>query len=63
MKTKGVIRLKVNNKEVNLTTDCSRNTFIELSKELYAKTDLLIQSMYFDKFLTDKELKILTSIK
>ena len=63
MKTKGVIRLKVNNEEVNLTTDCSRDTFIELSKELYAKTDLLIQSMYFDKFLTDKELKILTSIK
>ena len=63
MKTKGVIRLKVNNEEVNLTTDCSRNTFIELSKELYAKTDLLIQSMYFDKFLTDKELKILMSIK
>ena len=63
MKTKGVIRLKVNNEEVNFTTDCSRNTFIELSKELYAKTDIMIQSMYFDEGLTDEELKILTNLK
>tara|TARA_R110001592_G_scaffold47304_1_gene150077 strand:- start:1787 stop:1978 length:192 start_codon:yes stop_codon:yes gene_type:complete len=63
MKTKGVIRLKVNNEEVNLTTDCSRNAFMELTKELYARTDIMIQSMYFDECLTDKELKILTNLK
>ena len=33
MTAKGVIRLKVNNEEVNLTTDCSRNAFIELTKD------------------------------
>ena len=63
MKTKGVIRLKVNNEEVNLTTDCSRNAFIELTKELYVRTDIMIQSMYFDECLTDKELKMLTNLK
>tara|TARA_R110000822_G_scaffold283354_1_gene404887 strand:+ start:355 stop:546 length:192 start_codon:yes stop_codon:yes gene_type:complete len=63
MKTKGVIRLKVNNEEVNLTTDCSRNTFMELTKEIYAKTDIMIQSMYFDECLTAKELKMLTNLK
>ena len=63
MKTKGVIRLKVNNEEVNLTTDCSRNAFMELTKELYVRTDIMIQSMYFDECLTDKELKILTNLK
>ena len=63
MKTKGVIRLKVNNEEVNLTTDCTKNTFIELTKELYTKTDIMIQSMYFDKCLTSKELKMLTNLK
>tara|TARA_B110000977_G_scaffold141439_1_gene179467 strand:- start:27 stop:218 length:192 start_codon:yes stop_codon:yes gene_type:complete len=63
MKTKGVIRLKVNNEEVNLTTDCSRNAFMELTKEIYAKTDIMRQSMYFDECLTDKELKMLTNLK
>tara|TARA_R110000782_G_scaffold158311_2_gene250472 strand:+ start:803 stop:994 length:192 start_codon:yes stop_codon:yes gene_type:complete len=62
MEVKGVIRLKVNNEEVNFTTDCSRNTFIELTKELYAKTDIMIKSMYFDEVLTDKEFEILTSV-
>tara|TARA_R110001606_G_scaffold65786_1_gene151916 strand:- start:193 stop:381 length:189 start_codon:yes stop_codon:yes gene_type:complete len=59
MTAKGVIRLKVNNEEVNLSTDCSRNTFIELTKELYVKTDIMIQSMYFDEGLTDEEFKML----
>jgi hypothetical protein len=63
MTAKGVIRLKVNNEEVNLTTDCSRNAFIELTKELYVRTDIMIQSMYFDECLTDKELKMLTNLK
>mgnify|MGYP003632689450 FL=1 len=63
MTAKGVIRLKVNNEEVNLTTDCSRNAFIELTKELYVRTDIMIQSMYFDECLTDKEFKILTNLK
>ena len=63
MKTKGIIRLKGNNEEVNLAIDCSRNTFIELSKELYTKTDILIESMYFDKCLTSKELKTITNSK
>jgi hypothetical protein len=63
MTAKGVIRLKVNNEEVNLTTDCTKNTFIELTKEIYARTDIMIQSMYFDECLTDKELKMLTNLK
>tara|TARA_B110000977_G_scaffold85278_1_gene113843 strand:- start:344 stop:529 length:186 start_codon:yes stop_codon:yes gene_type:complete len=60
MTPKGVIKLKVNNEEVNLTTDCTKNTFIELTKKLCTKTDIMIQSMYFDEGLTDEEFKILT---
>ena len=63
MKTKGIITLKVNNEKINFITDCSKNTFIELATELYDKTDIMIQSMYFDEGLADKEFKILTSDK
>ena len=63
MKTKGIITLKVNNEKINFISDCSKNTFIELATELYDKTDIMIQSMYFDEGLTDKEFKILTSVK
>tara|TARA_R110002126_G_scaffold34745_5_gene107346 strand:- start:34 stop:225 length:192 start_codon:yes stop_codon:yes gene_type:complete len=63
MKTKGIITLKVNNEKINFITDCSKNTFIELATELYDKTDIMIQSMYFDEGLTDKEFKILTNDK
>jgi hypothetical protein len=62
MKAKGVIRLKANNEDITFTTDCGRNSFIELTKQLYIKTDILIQSMYFDECLTDEELKTLTKI-
>jgi hypothetical protein len=57
MKTKGIITLKVNNEKINFITDCSKNTFIELVTELYDKTDIMIQSMYFDEGLTDEEFK------
>jgi hypothetical protein len=63
MKTKGIITLKVNNEKINFITDCSKNTFIELATEIYDKTDIMIQSMYFDEGLTDEEFKILTSVK
>ena len=63
MKTKGIITLKVNNEKINFISDCSKNTFIELATELYDKTDIMIQSMYFDEGLTDEEFKILTSVK
>lgn len=63
MKTKGIITLKVNNEKINFISDCSKNTFIELATELYDKTDIMIQSMYFDEGLTDKEFKILTNDK
>tara|TARA_R110001606_G_scaffold274805_1_gene423184 strand:- start:115 stop:306 length:192 start_codon:yes stop_codon:yes gene_type:complete len=63
MKTKGIITLKVNNEKINFIADCSKNTFIELATELYDKTDIMIQSMYFDEGLTDEEFKILTSAK
>ena len=60
MKTKGIITLKVNNEKINFIADCSKNTFIELATELCDKTDIMIQSMYFDEGLTDEEFKILT---
>ena len=63
MKVKGIIKVKTNIEEINFTTDCSKNTFIELATELYDKTDIMVQSMYFDEGLTDDELKILTSVK
>lgn len=62
MKTKGIIILKVNNKKINFITDCSKNTFIELATELYDKTDIMAQSMYFDEGLTDEEFKILIGL-
>ena len=55
---KGVIKLKLNFEEIIFTLDCSRYSFIQLTKEIYTKTDILIQSMYFDEALTDEELKI-----
>ena len=61
MITKGIIRLKTSNEEITITTNCSKDAFIELSKILYTKTDILIQSLYFDKELTNEELKILTN--
>ena len=65
MKAKGVIRLKVNNEAINFTTDCSRNSFIELTKLLNGVSiDYgFVSSMYFDESLTDEELKILTNLK
>ena len=63
MKVKGVIKVKTNIEEINFTTDCSKETFIELTKTIYKKTDLLISSMYFDEYLTNDELKILTSVE
>ena len=55
MKTKGIITLKVNNEKINFIADCSKNTFIELATEIYDKTDIMIQSMYFDEGLTDEK--------
>jgi len=63
MKIKGIIKLKVNNEKINFISDCSKNTFIELAAELYDKTDIMIQSMYFDEGLTNKKFKILTTDK
>ena len=64
MKVKGVIRLKVNNENVNFTTDCSRASFIELTKLLNGVSiDYgFVSSMYFDECLTDEELKTLTDV-
>jgi hypothetical protein len=62
MKVKGIIKVKTNIEEINFTTDCSKDAFIELTKTIYKKTDLLISSMYFDEYLTNDELKILTSV-
>jgi hypothetical protein len=56
----GIIKLKLNSEEIIFTSNCSRYSFIQLTKEIYTKTDILIQSMYFDEALTDEELKILT---
>lgn len=64
MKTKGIIKLRVNNEDIKFTTDCSKDSFIEITKLLngididYA----FVSSMYFDKCLTNEELKILTSV-
>jgi len=65
MKIKGVIKLKVNNEDIKFTTDCSRNSFIELTKLLNGVSiDYgFVSSMYFDEALTDEELIILTSLK
>ena len=62
MKVKGIIKVRTNIEEINFTTDCSKEAFIELTKTIYWKTDLLISSMYFDEYLTNDELKILTSV-
>ena len=62
MKKKGIITLKLSNEKVNFTVDCSRNTFIELATELYDKTDIMAQSMYFDEGLTDEEFKVLIGL-
>lgn len=62
MKVKGIIKVKTNIEEINFTTDCSKEAFIELTKTIYKQTDLLISSMYFDEYLTNDELKILTSV-
>tara|TARA_B100000809_G_scaffold243809_1_gene269165 strand:+ start:218 stop:412 length:195 start_codon:yes stop_codon:yes gene_type:complete len=58
----GVIKLKLNCEEIIFTTDCSRNSFIELTKLLNGVSiDYgFVSSMYFDESLTDEELKILT---
>jgi hypothetical protein len=63
MKAKGVIRLKVNNEDITFTTDCGRNSFIELTKLLNGVgiDYCFVSSMYFDKGLTDEELIILTN--
>ena len=61
MKVKGIIKVKTNIEEINFIVDCSKNTFIELATELYDKTGIMIQSMYFDEGLTDEEFKILMS--
>tara|TARA_R110000772_G_scaffold188838_4_gene299944 strand:- start:6499 stop:6768 length:270 start_codon:yes stop_codon:yes gene_type:complete len=64
MKTNGVIKLKVNNEDINFTTDCSRDAFIELTKLLNGVSIdyIFVSSMYFDEALTDEELKILTDV-
>jgi hypothetical protein len=62
MKVKGIIRIKGIDEQINLQTDCSRDSFIELIKELYAKTDVLNESFYFDEALTDDELEKLTAL-
>jgi hypothetical protein len=62
MKTKGIIRLKINNEDVSFTTNCSKNAFIEVTKILnrVPTNYAFVSSMYFDKGLTNKEFKILT---
>jgi hypothetical protein len=62
MKVKGLIRIKGIDEEITLQTDCSRESFIQLSYELVAKTDILVQSTYFDEALTDDEVEKLISV-
>jgi hypothetical protein len=65
MKTKGIIKLKVNNEDVKFTTECSKDSFIELTKLLNGVSIdySFVSSMYFDEALTDEELIRLTSVK
>lgn len=63
MEVKGVIKLKTSEEEIIFTTNCSKDAFIEFTKTIYAKTDMLITSMYFDECLTEDELIKLTSVK
>jgi len=60
MKVKGIIRIKGIDGDINVQTDCSKNSFIALTKVLF-KTDILIRSMYFEYGLTDEELIALTN--
>lgn len=65
MKVNGIIKLKTSEEEVILTTNCSKDAFIELTKMFVGEPSsyCFISSMHFDEHLTKKELNLLTTEK